>query len=140
MKHEESEILKGLGKETGFKVPQNYFEEFNKHMLDSLPQVEKHSAPVGKVVDKPSMWLRVRPFLYAAAACAGIVCMTQVFNSFNGTNDTRISEIAKGVENSEEVVKEGATSDQDVMTYEDSVKQNLELDAESELKTVSDKE
>lgn len=120
MKHEESEILKGLGKNPGFKVPENYFDDFNKRMLESLPEKEIKT----QVVEKPTMWVRVRPYVYAAASFAGIWCMITVFNHVNGTSDTSIGEIASKMhtdDNADEFIMNGEASEYDIITYQDSV-------------------
>ncbi len=127
MKQEESEILKGLGKNPGFRVPENYFEEFNKRMLDSLPQQEIKP----QEVEHRSLWLRIRPAVYAAASLAGIWCMITVFNNVNGSQDTSIGEIASKIHednNAEELILNGVVSDYDIMTYQDSVMQEIEQD------------
>ena len=51
MKHEDSTILNKYGKDPGFKVPDNYFADFNKKMADMLPDVE-----ITPVDAKPTMW------------------------------------------------------------------------------------
>ena len=130
MKQEDSEILKGIGKETGFKVPENYFEEFNKRMMNSLPPIEIKEEK--KKVETPSMWVRVRPYLYAAATFAGIWCMMTVFNNMNGPSSRSMSELAAGVEqqNQKEQMDEGTTKDGDVLNYQDSVMMSNEQDKE----------
>ena len=35
---QESDILSKLGKDAGFKVPENYFADFNKKLMESLPE------------------------------------------------------------------------------------------------------
>ena len=67
MKQEESDILKQIGKDAGFKVPENFFAEFNQKMSDSLPQVE-----ITRVDERPTLWTRLRPYAYMAAMFAGI--------------------------------------------------------------------
>ncbi|MBQ0068886.1 MAG: hypothetical protein KBT09_03920 [Bacteroidales bacterium] len=121
MKQEDSEILKGIGKETGFKVPENYFAEFNKRMMDSLPPIEIKEET--KKVETPSMWVRVRPYLYAAATFAGIWCMMTVFNNMNGTSSRQMSELAAGVEkqNKDAQIDETTTDGGEVLNYQDSV-------------------
>lgn len=124
MKEEKSQILKRLGKEPGFKVPEHYFDDFNKKMAESLPEIT--------ITDdnaKPSMWLRVRPYVYMAAMFAGIWCMMTVFNNFNGesSREQQAHQISAGVQNernADEVIMQGDVSDYDITTYEDSVAAN----------------
>ncbi|MBR2084635.1 MAG: hypothetical protein IJ879_08545, partial [Muribaculaceae bacterium] len=85
MKREDSTLLTKYGKDSGFKVPENYFEDFNKRMTEMLPEVE-----ITPVDVKPTMWQRVRPLVYLAAMFAGVWCMMSVFNHFNGTQTDAI--------------------------------------------------
>lgn len=125
MKQEESKILKGMGKETGFKVPENYFADFNKRMLESLPEVEivpqdkQEKQEKKNIISKPSMWVRVRPFVYMAASVVGIFCMITVFNNLNGTKD--VSDLAKEAKQEQTVVTDNAADKGNIVTYEDSV-------------------
>ena len=54
MKQEDPTILNKYGKDPGFKVPENYFEDFNKRMVEMLPDVE-----ITPVDVKPTMWQRI---------------------------------------------------------------------------------
>ena len=124
---EESTILNKFGKEPGFKVPAGYFEDFNKKMLDQLPEVE-----ITEVDTKPSLWLRVRPYVYMAAMFAGVWCMMHVFNVANGTagGAQRLGDIAAGItvdNNADEFIMSGGATDYDILTYEDSVAMDSEL-------------
>ena len=130
MKTEKSQILDKLGKDAGFKVPEGFFEQFNQQLIDSLPDVT-----ITDVDEKPSMWVRVRPYLYMAATFAGIWCMMNVFNHFNGTadQDLRVKEIAAGIadeNNADELRMSGVASDYDILTYEDSVMNDMEKEQE----------
>ena len=126
MKQEESTILKKLGKDCGFKTPENYFDDFNERMTAMLPDVE-----ITDVNVKPSTWVRIRPYAYLAAMFAGIWCMMKVFNGINGTTSgqMRVNEIAEGIHvegNADEFMMMGAASDYDVMSYQDSVAQSMD--------------
>ena len=121
MKQEESEILKQLGKDPGFKIPENYFDDFNARMMDLLPEVE-----ITEVDNKPSLWVTVRPYIYMAAMFAGVWCMMKVFTHFNQniSAEQRVSEVATGIyldNNADEFIMSGGASDYDIMSYEDSV-------------------
>lgn len=124
MKEEKSQILEKLGKEPGFKVPEHYFDDFSKKMAESLPEIN-----ITETDDKPSMWVRVRPYIYMAAMFAGIWCMMKVFNNFNGESNRmqQVHQISAGVQNernADEVIMQGDVSDYDITTYEDSVAAN----------------
>ncbi len=122
MKQEESDILKQIGKDAGFKVPENFFAEFNQKMSDSLPQVE-----ITRVDERPTLWTRLRPYAYMAAMFAGIWCMMKVFNGLTESNKTELTakEIAAGMSiesNAEEFIMNSSVSDVDIiMSYEDSL-------------------
>ena len=121
MKHDDSTILNKYGKDSGFKVPENYFEDFNKKMAEMLPDVE-----ITPVDVKPTMWQRIKPLVYMAAMFAGVWCMIQVFSNFtNSGNLDSVRAVAEKLEdnnsNVEEFIMSGSVSDYDIMSYEDSV-------------------
>ena len=121
MKHEDSTILKKYGKDPGFKVPENYFEDFNKRMVDMLPDVE-----ITPVDIKPTMWQRVKPLVYMAAMFAGVWCMMQVFTHFTNTSSLNgVGAVAEKMiddkSNVDDFIMSGAVSDYDILSYEDSV-------------------
>ena len=121
MKHEDSTILNKYGKNPGFKVPENYFDDFNRRMADMLPDVE-----ITPIDVKPSMWQRIKPFAYMAAMFAGVWCMMSVFSHFTASgNLDSVRAVAEkmGDDNSnvEEFIMSGAVSDYDILNYEDSV-------------------
>ena len=114
MKQEDSKILSKLGKQPGFKTPDNYFNDFAKNLAEKLPEVT-----ITEVKEKPNMWVRIRPYVYMAAMFAGIFCMIQVFNVLNGSNNSK-SPMAKGQLGGTEVVV-GNGGDTTVRNYRDSV-------------------
>ena len=121
MKHEDSTLLTKYGKDSGFKVPENYFDDFNKRMADMLPDVE-----ITPVDVKPTMWQRVKPLVYMAAMFAGVWCMLSVFSHFTDTgNGLRINQVAEKLQddkgNLDDFIMSGSVSDYDIMNYEDSV-------------------
>lgn len=71
------EILKEkYGTDSGFRVPDGYFEELNAQILSKLPpyKMAPKSVPL-------SMWQRVKPYVYLAAMFAGIWMMMKVFHT-----------------------------------------------------------
>ena len=120
MKQDDSTILKKYGKDPGFKVPENYFEDFNKKMAAMLPDVE-----ITPVDIKPTIWQRVRPLVYLAAMFAGVWCMMSVFNYFNASSNLGVSVVAEKMaedqKNVEDFLMSGSVSDYDILNYEDSV-------------------
>ena len=120
MKHDDSTILNKYGKDPGFKVPENYFEDFNKRMAEMLPDVE-----ITPVDVKPTMWQRIKPLAYMAAMFAGVWCMLSVFSHFTDTgNGLRINQVAEKLQddkgNLDDFIMSGV-SDYDILSYEDSV-------------------
>ncbi len=128
MKQEDSTLLNKYGKNPGFKVPENYFEDFNKRMSAMLPDVE-----ITPVDIKPTMWQRVKPLAYLAAMFAGVWCMMSVFSHFNGSGNMNsvgaiAEKMAEDKNNVEDFIMSGAVSDYDLLNYEDSVAMSNEED------------
>ena len=128
MKQENSTILEKYGKDPGFKVPENFFEDFNKRMTEMLPDVE-----ITPVDIKPTMWQRLKPLVYMAAMFAGVWCMMQVFAHFTNTGSiNNVSAVAEKLgddkSNVEDFIMSGAVSDYDIINYEDSVMMSNEED------------
>ena len=107
MKQDDSNILKNFGKDPGFKVPENFFADFNKNLADSLPEIK-----ITEAEQTPSRWVRFRPYIYMAAMFAGIWCMMKIFNDFSGVSNHQ---------KAEDFIMNGDVSDYDIMNYEDSV-------------------
>ena len=121
MKREDSTLLNKYGKDSGFKVPENYFADFNERMTQMLPDVE-----ITPVDVKPTMLQRVRPLVYLAATFAGVWCMMQVFSHFTDTSSMNgISVVAEKMQedksNVDDFIMSGSVSDYDIISYEDSV-------------------
>ena len=124
MKEKKSDILSQIGRESGFNVPENYFDNFAKEMENILP---KHEV-IPEV--KPSKWNKIRPYVYMTAMFAGIWCMMWIFNDLAGNNGNKYnSTIVAGfqsTENINEFMLHGDISEYDIYTYEDSVAANEE--------------
>ena len=75
MKQEEQLISK-YGKDSGMKVPEGYFSDLEKNIMQSLPPYKKAE----KVVET-SRWQRVKPYVYLAAMFCGIWLMMKVFHT-----------------------------------------------------------
>ncbi len=85
---QDSDILSKIGKDAGFRVPDGYFEEFSQKMAASLPERKFKAAP------KPTMWIRLRPFVYMAAMFAGVWCMVKIFTDMKKASNNYNAEIA----------------------------------------------
>lgn len=132
MKREDSTLLNKYGKDPGFKVPENYFADFNKRMADMLPDVE-----ITPVDVKPTMWQRLKPFAYLAAMFAGVWCMMSVFSHFTNTSNLNgVSTVAEKLiddkSNVDEFIMSGSVSDYDILNYEDTVAMSNEEDFSNE--------
>jgi hypothetical protein len=64
---EEDNILKRYGKKNPFTVPDNYFENFRKDIMEKLP--EKESANEAKI----TAWQRIKPWIYMTAMFCGLM-------------------------------------------------------------------
>lgn len=121
MKPEESQILAKLGREPGFKVPQGYFEDLTARVMNRLPEVE-----ITDVDATPTLWMRVRPYVYLAAMFAGVWCMMTIFNRYNGTADgsmQRMAAVAADVteaSNADDFLLMTGFDDYDIIAYDDS--------------------
>lgn len=121
MKKEQSDILSKLGKDAGFKVPENYFADFGKQLQDALPE------PQITPEVKPTLWMRVRPYIYMAAMFAGIWCTMRIFNDLSGANSSQqagMQAIVNGLDdeqNIDDLMLYGGFDEYDVLTYQDSV-------------------
>ena len=127
MKQEDSTILNKYGKDPGFKVPENYFADFNQRMADMLPDVE-----ITPVDVKPTMWQRIKPIIYLAAMFAGVWCMMQIFAHFTSTGNLNgVRAVAEKLQDDKSNVDDfimSGVSDYDILNYEDSVAMSNEED------------
>ena len=127
MKQEDSTLLNKYGRDSGFKVPENYFDDFNKRMSAMLPDVE-----ITPVDVKPTMWQRVRPLVYLAAMFAGVWCMLTVLKHVDNNGTIAVGTVAEKLtddkSNVDEFIMSGSVSDYDIISYEDSVAMSNEED------------
>lgn len=66
-------LLDEIGRKHGMKVPEDYFADFTEKMVDRLPEREI------PLPEQPTLWLRVRPWVYMAAMFAGVWLMMKMF-------------------------------------------------------------
>lgn len=71
---EEDKLLKKIGTENPFTVPEGYFERLTSNVMDSLP--EKEESPF--VVKEITTWDRVKPWVYMAAMFVGAALIIRV--------------------------------------------------------------
>ena len=74
---EEDILLKKLGKENSFKVPEGYFENLTSEVMNKLPEKEKVTLKEEPV----STWTRLKPLLYMAAMFVGAALIIRVASS-----------------------------------------------------------
>lgn len=70
---EEDELLKKYGTKNPFTVPDGYFENFSKGLLDKLP--EKEQIPYQAEI---TTWQRFKPWVYMAAMFCGLMFTVRV--------------------------------------------------------------
>ncbi|MDR1381319.1 MAG: hypothetical protein LBJ47_07550 [Tannerella sp.] len=75
--------LKEFKDRNPFRIPDGYFENFAENMTNRLPDVP------AKQPDVISLYDRVKPWLYMAAAFAGLVIL---FNVLNRTAETPLDD------------------------------------------------
>ena len=70
----EEKISQKIGKKNPFTVPENYFENFTQELMDKLPAKEAVFQ-----TEAPTLWQRVKPWLYMAAMFCGIMLSVRIF-------------------------------------------------------------
>lgn len=71
---EENNLLRKVGKKEHFRVPDRYFEDFSKELMNNLPEKETFDA-----TQEITMWQRVKPWLYMTAMFCGIMLSVKLF-------------------------------------------------------------
>ena len=74
---EEDTLLKKIGKEHSFKVPDGYFENLTSEVMNKLPEKEK----VAFKEEHISTWTRLKPLFYMAAMFIGAALIIRVASS-----------------------------------------------------------
>lgn len=85
---EEDNILKKVGKENPFKVPEGYFESLPSGVMNALPEKTKPAIEV----EKSTTWTRMRPLLYMAAMFIGAFLIIRVGSWTHKTADTNVAD------------------------------------------------
>ena len=70
----EDNILRKAGTGNPFRVPEHYFDNFTKELMGKLP--EKEPLPYST---EPTLWQRVKPWVYMAAMFCGIMLSVRIF-------------------------------------------------------------
>lgn len=85
----DNDILSKIDRRSGMTVPEGYFDDFAAKMMERLPEhpvIEADTDPSAR----PSLWFRIRPYVYMAAMFAGIWCMLNIFKII-GSNSTDLT-------------------------------------------------
>jgi len=82
-----SEDLGRLKERNPFLVPEGYMEGLTQRIMSRLPEKNSFVEP-----EKVSLFARVRPWLYMAAAFAGLVLLFNVLIEKKGTGDATRNE------------------------------------------------
>ena len=91
---EEDILLKKLGKENSFKVPEGYFENLTSEVMNKLPEKEKVTLKEEPV----STWTRLKPLLYMAAMFIGAALIIRVASTDHksvATDDVAVTEVVE---------------------------------------------
>lgn len=70
----EDNILRKVGTGNPFRVPDHYFEDFTQELMSKLPEKEPIS-----IVPEPTLWERVKPWVYMTAMFCGIMLSVRIF-------------------------------------------------------------
>ena len=84
---EEDNILKKVGTENAFRVPEGYFENFTSELMNRLPEKEK----LAFEQKEPTMWERVKPWAYMAAMFVGAALIIRVASSEHAPSVERMA-------------------------------------------------
>lgn len=71
---EENKLLRNVGTKNCFRVPDRYFEDFSKDLMNNLPEKETSYA-----AEETTLWQRVKPWLYMTAMFCGIMLSVKIF-------------------------------------------------------------
>ncbi len=85
---EEEKIFQRYGRQTGFEVPEGYFEAFRAEVASKLPEY-----PVERKAPQMSTWQKIRPYVYLAAMFAGIWCMMKVFHTMSSVPEISLEQM-----------------------------------------------
>jgi len=70
----EDNLIRKAGTKNPFSVPDRYFEDFTQELMSKLPEKE----PMLPIVE-PTLWQRVKPWVYMAAMFCGIMLSVRIF-------------------------------------------------------------
>ncbi|MBQ8673058.1 MAG: hypothetical protein IJ511_03260 [Bacteroides sp.] len=71
---EENEILRKVGTENPFRVPEGYFEQLTTDVMARLPEKTATDFPQERL----TLWTKMKPWVYMAAMFAGAALLIRV--------------------------------------------------------------
>lgn len=80
-----TDILTKLDRRDGMTVPDGYFEDFAARMSAMLPERPEAESTV-RILERPTLWTRIRPYVYMAAMFAGVWCMLKMFTMLTSSS------------------------------------------------------
>ena len=84
---EEEDVLKKVGRDNAFKVPEGYFESLTSEIMDKLPENQQ---PILKVKEV-SRWDKFKPLLYMAAMFVGAALIIRVALTDHRSDSTGVA-------------------------------------------------
>lgn len=75
MKQEE-QLINKYGKDSGMRVPKDYFPDLEERILKALP-----AQTVNRKAPELTRWQKIKPYVYLAAMFCGIWLMMKVFHT-----------------------------------------------------------
>ncbi|KAA6348237.1 hypothetical protein EZS27_004305 [termite gut metagenome] len=84
MKKEEDNILKRVGTDNYFMVPQNYFESLPERVMDKFPPIK---VPSKKIKKNFPVWKKLKPWVYVAAVFIGVAFIVRIVSLQNDLLD-----------------------------------------------------
>ena len=101
---EEDKLLKKVGTDNPFTVPEGYFEQLTSEVMNNLP--EQQPTPI--VAKEVTMWDRVKPWAYMAAMFVGAALIIKVASyNPNPFEDKQLATIETVATTDAEVVYDG---------------------------------
>lgn len=83
-----NDILNKIDRLDGMTVPDGYFVAFAERMEKELPVRFEAENPESVILPAPTLWTRIRPYVYLAAMFAGVWCMLKMFSILSSPSDT----------------------------------------------------
>ncbi|MDO4164148.1 MAG: hypothetical protein Q4D56_07140 [Bacteroides sp.] len=81
---EEDNILRKVGTENPFRVPEGYFENLTSDVMSRLP--EKESSAFRQ--KEPTLWDKVKPWMYMAAMFVGAALIIRIGSASRADSST----------------------------------------------------